>query len=150
MMYSKLGHTFFFNNTDVFVESDTRKITDALVVKILNAYQNKTGSFFNIDSDVINYFKPRIQYALWMHLLMINLFWLFWNKYRVDWEIFPPCFLYDSITIKIIKYWYTRLFWKIWYQNFSKKYLQKALTEHNLSAIIISVRDTYKTYRRAK
>lgn len=63
MMYSKLGHTFFFNNTDIFVESDTRKITDALVVKILNAYQNKTGSFFNIDSDVINYFKPRIQYA---------------------------------------------------------------------------------------
>lgn len=63
MMYSKLGHTFFFNNTDVFVESDTRKITDALVVKILNAYQNKTNSFFNIDSDVINYFKPRVQYA---------------------------------------------------------------------------------------
>lgn len=63
MMYSKLGHTFFFNNTDVFVESGTRKITDALVVKILNAYQNKTNSFFNIDSDVINYFKPRIQYA---------------------------------------------------------------------------------------
>lgn len=63
MMYSKLGHTFFFNNTDVFVESDTRKITDALVVKILNAYQNKTGSFFNIDSDVINYFKPHIKYA---------------------------------------------------------------------------------------
>ena len=63
MMYSKLGHTFFFNNTDIFVESDTRKITDALVVKILNAYQNKTNSFFNIDSDVINYFKPRIQYA---------------------------------------------------------------------------------------
>lgn len=63
MMYSKLGHTFFFNNTDVFVESDTRKITDALVVKILNVYQNKTNSFFNIDSDVINYFKPRIQYA---------------------------------------------------------------------------------------
>lgn len=63
MMYSKLGHTFFFNNTDVFVESDTRKITDALVVKILNTYQNKTNSFFNIDSDVINYFKPRIQYA---------------------------------------------------------------------------------------
>lgn len=63
MKYSKLGHTFFFNNTDVFVESDTRKITDALVVKILNAYQNKTGLFFNIDSDVINYLKPRIQYA---------------------------------------------------------------------------------------
>lgn len=63
MMYSKLGHTFFFKNTDVFVESDTRKITDALVVKILNAYQNKTNSFFNIDSDVINYFKPRIEYA---------------------------------------------------------------------------------------
>lgn len=63
MKYSKLGHTFFFNNTDVFVESDTRKITDALVAKILNAYQNKTNSFFNIDSDVINYFKPRIQYA---------------------------------------------------------------------------------------
>ena len=62
-MYSKLGHTFFFNNTDVFVESDARKITDALVVKILNAYQNKTNSFFNIDNDVINYFKPRIQYA---------------------------------------------------------------------------------------
>lgn len=63
MKYSKLGHTFFFNNTDVFVESDTRKITDALVVKILNAYQNKTCLFFNIDSDVINYLKPRIQYA---------------------------------------------------------------------------------------
>ena len=31
--------------------------------EILNAYQNKTNSFFNIDSDVINYFKPRIQYA---------------------------------------------------------------------------------------
>ena len=63
MMYSKLGHTFFFNNTDVFVESDTRKITDALVVKILNAYQNKTNSFFTIDSDVINRFKSRIEYA---------------------------------------------------------------------------------------
>lgn len=63
MMYSKLGHTFFFNNTDVFVESDTRKITDALVVKIINKYQNATGLFFNIDSGVINYFKPRIQYA---------------------------------------------------------------------------------------
>ena len=62
-MYSKLGHTFFFNNTDVFVESDTRKITDALVVKILNAYQNKTNSFFTIDSDVINRFKSRIEYA---------------------------------------------------------------------------------------
>lgn len=63
MMYSKLGHTFFFNNTDIFVESDTRKITDALVVKIINKYQNATGLFFNIDSGVINYFKPRIQYA---------------------------------------------------------------------------------------
>lgn len=62
-MYSKLGHTFFFNNTDIFVESDTRKITDALVVKIINKYQNATGLFFNIDSGVINYFKPRIQYA---------------------------------------------------------------------------------------
>ena len=63
MKYSKLGHTFFFNNTDIFVESDTRKITDALVVKIINKYQNATGLFFNIDSGVINYFKPRIQYA---------------------------------------------------------------------------------------
>lgn len=63
MMYSKLGHTFFFNNTDVFVESDTRKITDALVVKIINKYQNATGLFFKIDKNVINYFKPRIQYA---------------------------------------------------------------------------------------
>ena len=62
-MYSKLGNTLFFNSTDIFMESDTRKITDALVVKILNAYQNKTNSFFNIDSGVINYFKPRIQYA---------------------------------------------------------------------------------------
>lgn len=63
MMYSKLGHTFYFNNTDVFVESDTRKVTDALVVKILNAYQNKINSFFNVDKAVIEYFKPRIKYA---------------------------------------------------------------------------------------
>lgn len=63
MMYSKLGHTFFFKNTDVFVESDTRKITDALVVKIINRYQNATGLFFKIDKNVINYFKSYIRYA---------------------------------------------------------------------------------------
>ena len=63
MMYSKMGHTCYCNNTDVFVESDTRKVTDALVVKILNAYQNKINSFFNIDKAVIEYFKPRIKYA---------------------------------------------------------------------------------------
>lgn len=63
MMYSKLGHTFYYNNTDIFVESDTRKITDALIIKILNAYQNKINSFFNINKTVINYFRPYIKYA---------------------------------------------------------------------------------------
>lgn len=51
MKYSKLGHTFFFNNTD------------ALVVKIINKYQNATGVFFKIDKNVINYFKSCIRYA---------------------------------------------------------------------------------------
>lgn len=63
MEYSKLGHTCYFNNTDIFVESDTRKITDALVVRFLSAYQNKVNDFFNIDQKVIDYFKHRIKYA---------------------------------------------------------------------------------------
>lgn len=58
MMYSKLGHTFFFNNTDIFVESDTRKITDALVVKILNAYQNKTCSFSILTAMLLTTLNP--------------------------------------------------------------------------------------------
>lgn len=63
MEYSKLGHTFFYNNTDVFVESDTRKVTDALVVNILNRYQNAINDFWEINKAVIEYFKPRIKYA---------------------------------------------------------------------------------------
>ena len=63
MMYSKLGHVCHFNGNDIFVESDTRLVTDALVVRFINAYQNMTNSFWNIDSDVINYFKKRIEYA---------------------------------------------------------------------------------------
>ena len=49
-----------------------------------------------------------------------------------------------TIKIIILVYMNTKLFWKIWYQKFSEKYLQKALTEYNLSAIIISVRNTYR------
>lgn len=63
MEYSKLGHTCFFNNTDIFVESDTRKITDALVIRFINRYQNATNDFFGIDDMVINWFKSRIKYA---------------------------------------------------------------------------------------
>ena len=63
MEYSKLGHTCYFNNTDIFVESDTRKITDTLVVNFINRYQNATNDFWNINDVAIKWFKSHLQYA---------------------------------------------------------------------------------------
>lgn len=63
MTYSKLGHTCYFNNADIFIESDTRKITDALVLNFINRYQNATNDFWNINDVAIKWFKSHLQYA---------------------------------------------------------------------------------------